>query len=78
MLEGLNNKAKVVWHRAYGYNRSSHMYITVPYHYYATLAPTYVTILFLIADETALLSNAVNCTPRNTQLLGSFANMAIA
>ena len=31
MVEGLNNKAKVVSHRAYGY-RSSHMYITALYH----------------------------------------------
>jgi len=31
MVEGLNNKAKVVSHRAYGY-RSAHMYITALYH----------------------------------------------
>ncbi|PIE66621.1 MAG: hypothetical protein CSA26_00010 [Desulfobacterales bacterium] len=30
MVEGLNNKAKVVSHRAYGY-RASHMYITALY-----------------------------------------------
>jgi transposase len=40
MVEGLNNKAKVVSHRAYGY-RSSHMYITALFHCLGNLQPRY-------------------------------------